>query len=118
MQIVTVESTAPVNPFAADVEALRLITEGDAANSVEAQPLAAGEFICAEDEVSKTKFKIGKAANAIDRTAALVSEVKRKDGVHLTYKIKARHRATTRNRKPKGETVDSTATEAVEATAE
>lgn len=109
MQIIEIAPTATVNPFADDIAKLAEMTE--------ANPQAAGEFIVPTAEVGKTKFKIGKAANAIDLTAALALEepAKEKGQTRLVYRLKPRHKTGPRAAR----TVEAIeATETVEATAE
>jgi hypothetical protein len=99
MQIITVAPKTAVNPFASDIAELAKATESNAQ--------AAGTWAVPSAEAGKSKYKIGKAANAINLTAALVSEtVEKKDGkptgnIVLTFRLKGRHQSTTRIRTPK-----------------
>lgn len=103
MQIIEIVETVAANPFSADIAALAEMTV--------ANPQAAGEFLVDDAEVGKTKFKIGKAANAIDKTAALVVEEpsKTKGQTRLVYKLKPRHRTGPRAARKTAEGVEATA---------
>jgi hypothetical protein len=100
MRVVEIAKTEAPNPFAADIAELIKQTETN--------PLAAGIFEVPVAEAgvggSKTKYKIGKAANAVDRTAAILSEEVIKGIYTVTVRIKPRHQSKPRGpRKPKNE---------------
>lgn len=113
MQIIEIDTPKAVNPYAADIATLAEMSESN--------PKAAGEFFVPTDEAKKNQFKIGKAANEIDKTAALILSEDRGDGTtRLVYRLKARHQSGPR--KPRGEVaapeaVAEVAPEAVEESA-
>jgi len=102
MELITVTPKETANPYAADVAQL--------VKAAESNPMQGGAFVVKAKDVGKAKFKIAKAANALDRTAALHTEETQKDGtVRLVYRIKPRHQSKPRGpRKPEtGQAVET-----------
>lgn len=106
MAIISFQAPTAVNPFAGDVSEL---LAADIEN-------AASEHIVANDKVTYTKNKIGKAANDADRTAKfVVEEPGKKDGTtRIVYVLRPKY--APKIRKPKD--AESAPAEVVEATAE
>lgn len=95
MELIVVTPKAKVNPYANDVAQL--------VKAAETNPMQAGKFVVKAEEIGKAKYKIAKAANDLDRTAALHDEIVNPDkSVTLIYRIKPRHQSKPRGpRKPK-----------------
>lgn len=107
MEIIELAPVVATNPFSADIQALATMTEEN--------ELAAGEFVIPDSEVGKAKFKIAKAANSIDLTAALALEEpgKTKNTTRLVYRLKPRHKTGPRTPKTV-ETVESVESDELE----